>query len=859
MGPELSLFVSIVIATRNRSALLGQTLEALARQRWPADQLEIIVSDNGSTDDTRAVIERAAGRARGAAVRYLFVTEPGKSHAVNAALLVTRGDLIAFTDDDVQPDPDWIPALARAVEETSADFVAGRIRPIWETEQPAWLSPSLYGVLAIPDNGPARLPIGADTPSNVMPIGANMAVRAAVIARLGGLRTDLGKLAGSLRTGEDHEFFLRLLRAGCRGVYEPGALVGHVVPAERMTRGYFRRWIYRNGHDVARLERSYAAAVPFLFGVPRYLWRQTIADALSAVRAAIGGDDARRFASGLRVLWFAGYLRESLVRPYGAGADRVHAGGRTLSDGSSAARPAITSPGWNVLVGTATKYAVLAVNLGLGIVLLPFTVRHLGTADYGLWMLVASLTYYFQVLDLGYGNGVVRHVVDADARGDITGVNNILSTFVVVYAGLGLLTAAGTIGLIFWAVPNFPHLSALEIRRGQLLLAIMGLRIAVGFPMTVFGAVTTARQRFALNNAVAIVVALVNGLATYIVLVSGHGLVALVATTTAVGLASYAGYAWTARRAFPDLRLRPSSFNPRLVRDVTSFSLYLFIVDIAVQIGFNLDNLVIGVSLGTSAVAVYAVTLRLADYQRQLCNQFNGFLFSVAVRYGAGGRADRLESLLIEGTRIALILVTGVTIAVIGFGGRLLVLWMGPGFEAGIAPLYVLAAAGVVLVGQGPLGNILLATGRHRLVAYVSLGEALANLLLSVMLVRRFGILGVAVGTAVPVVLANLFILMPAACHRFQLPTLTFLRLVLAAPATGAVPAIAACAILRFAYPPSSLAAILAEGVCVGLVYGGAIAAFGFDRRVRARYLDYVRRMLVSPRRGDRTVAAGLS
>ena len=230
----------------------------------------------------------------------------------------------------------------------------------------------------------------------------------------------------------------------------------------------------------------------------------------------------------------------------------------------------MSSPISNIMAGTATKYALLAVNIGLGVVLMPFTVRHLGTAQYGLWMLVASLTYYFQLLDLGYGSGLVRHVADADARGDVDGVNRTLSTFVIVYAALGLVAAAGTLALMLWAVPRFPHLSAAEIRRAQLLLAMIGVRIAIGFPMTVFGAATTARQRFALNNTVAIVVALANGAITYAVLATGHGLLTLVACTTALGIASYAGYAWTARRAFPELRIRPSSFSRALVRDVVA-------------------------------------------------------------------------------------------------------------------------------------------------------------------------------------------------------------------------------------------------------------------------------------------------
>jgi glycosyltransferase involved in cell wall biosynthesis len=303
------VFVSIVIATRNRSVLLGQALRALARQTWRADDLEIIVADNGSTDDTRDVVR--SNEASGCAVRYLSVPEPGKSHAVNAALRIARGDVIAFTDDDVQPERSWIANLARAFDETGVDFVAGRIQPIWEVAPPQWMSPALHGVLAVPDNGDVRLPIGEGETNQVMPIGANTAIRASVLARIGGLRTDLGKLNGSLRTGEDHELFLRLIHHGYRGVYEPAALVAHFVPASRLRRSYFRRWLYQNGGDVARIERRYPPAVAYRLGVPRYLWLEAVTDLVSTARATFLGDARRRFAKSLRLLWFAGYLGET--------------------------------------------------------------------------------------------------------------------------------------------------------------------------------------------------------------------------------------------------------------------------------------------------------------------------------------------------------------------------------------------------------------------------------------------------------------------------------------------------------------------------------------------------------------------
>lgn len=511
--------------------------------------------------------------------------------------------------------------------------------------------------------------------------------------------------------------------------------------------------------------------------------------------------------------------------------------------GAAADDRVASSTAWNLLTGTATKYVLLVVNVGLGIFLMPFTIRHLGKAEYGLWMLVASFTYYFQLLDLGYGSGLVRHVSDADARHDVDEANRVLSTFVVVYAVLGVLAAIGVAGLIVYVIPRFPNLPPEEIGRAQVLLGFMGARIAIGFPMTVFGAATTARQRFALNNTVAIVFAVLNAVVTYAVLITGHGLLTLVGATTFISILSYAGYAWTAKQAFPELRIRPSLFSRRLVRDVTTFSMYLFLIDVAVQIGFNLDNVVVGAALGTSAVAIYAVTLRIADYQRQLCNQFNTLLFPVVVRFGAGGREDALRTMLIEGTRIALTLVVGVTVCVVGFASPLVEHWIGPGFEGAIAPLYILAVTGVILVGQGPLGTLLLGTGHHRLVAFASLAEALVNLALSVVLVRWYGMLGVALGTGLPVFVANLFVLMPMACRKAGLTIAEFGRLVAVGPLVGAVPAAAACAAFRLLVPPPSLLAVLAEGAVVGLVYLVTVFGIGFGSSVRSRYVNYAFRI----------------
>lgn len=299
--------ISVMIATRDRAPVLAQTLDALQAQQYPADDLEIVVVDNASVDDTRAVVERAA---RGpVAVRYLYEGRSGKSHALNTAVTRVRGDLLALTDDDVLPAPGWIAAFARAFADTGADYAAGRIFPLWEAPPPSWMSPPLYGVLAVPDGGPVRLPLGKDTNEQIMPIGANMAVRRAVVDRIGGWNPSLGKIQASLRTGEDHEFALRMVSAGYRGVYEPEAWVRHRVPADRLELEYFKRWFYDNGVIVAGLEEEYPTTDRYLLNVPRYLWRRAASDLAVIAKSGALRDRKRATAARMRLGWFAGYLR----------------------------------------------------------------------------------------------------------------------------------------------------------------------------------------------------------------------------------------------------------------------------------------------------------------------------------------------------------------------------------------------------------------------------------------------------------------------------------------------------------------------------------------------------------------------
>jgi glycosyltransferase involved in cell wall biosynthesis len=300
------MMISVIVATRDRAPLLKSTLEALCAQVSPGCPVEILVADNGSIDETRQVV-RAAARESTIPVTYLTETRAGKSHALNTAVEHARGDLLVFTDDDVLPSPKWLLAYALAFSETGADYAAGRILPLWEATPPRWLTPPLHGVLAVADGGQQRL-ILQGVQDEIMPIGANMAVRRHVLDRIGGWNPNLGKLKDTLRTGEDHEFALKLLAAGFAGVYEPDAYVLHRVPAERLRLGYFLRWCYSNGRIEAGLEHEYPSTTNYLLRVPGYLWRRMVQDLASTAFGILSVNLRTVSTAAMRIVWFTGYV-----------------------------------------------------------------------------------------------------------------------------------------------------------------------------------------------------------------------------------------------------------------------------------------------------------------------------------------------------------------------------------------------------------------------------------------------------------------------------------------------------------------------------------------------------------------------
>ncbi len=332
---------SVVICTYNRGGVLPRALEAISNLEVPEGAaVELVVVDNASTDDTAAIVRDFAASAP-FPVRYIFESRQGHSFALNAGVAAATGDFIAFTDDDAQPNGDWLVRYEQAFRASDADFVFGKALPLWEKAPPPWFSPRFNKYFALIDYGPQPFMV---TDMRTPFYGVNHAWRREALLALGGYREDLGLYGSRGGVGNDLDLLNRALLAGLRGAYAPDACVWHIIPEDRCSKVHQRRkvWVGTEFHYPFLCDNP--PEVPWMFGLPRYFFRFALNDLIAYSKAVLARKHADTFYHELQLIRFAGLLWAACAgfrrKPRKAHSD---AAGTSAQTEQQIARP---QPGW---------------------------------------------------------------------------------------------------------------------------------------------------------------------------------------------------------------------------------------------------------------------------------------------------------------------------------------------------------------------------------------------------------------------------------------------------------------------------------------------------------------------------------
>lgn len=315
IGPAFD--VSVVVSTYNRAARLPLALEALLGQTGSV-AYEILVVDNNSTDDTAPVVRRIAAQSYGR-LRYAFEPRQGLSHGRNTGIALTRAPIVAFTDDDVRVEQDWVAQVKRAFDENpEVDYIGGRVLPHFLEPPPAWLTTAHWAPLALQDYGAEPIATGRDRA--VCLVGASLAFRRRAFDRVGLFAPSLGRIKDGIGSTEDHDIQLRVWRAGMQGLYVPSIVSYADVTPDRMQKTYHHRWHRGHGRHCAMMRlRELVPAdlgpmtepqdLVTLFGSPAFVYVELLRNGYRWLEAFVRRKDPLFYANQLRHVW--SYIRTS--------------------------------------------------------------------------------------------------------------------------------------------------------------------------------------------------------------------------------------------------------------------------------------------------------------------------------------------------------------------------------------------------------------------------------------------------------------------------------------------------------------------------------------------------------------------
>ncbi len=264
------MHLDVIIPTYNRQELLQRTLRSLLDAKVPSDlRVQITVVDNNSKDQTPQIVEKWMDRFDGR-LSYLFEGRQGRSSALNTGIRATQGDLVGMIDDDEEVHQQWFETISEAFKSGNIDFIGGPYQPRWGAECPEWLPTKYVGVIGWIDGGKNVRPYDQSYPGILM--GGNAVISREILNKVGLYSTSLGRTDKHLLAGEDEDMYERLLAAKARGFYLPDLIIYHYIPAERLTKQYFRRWCFWQGVSMGIMNKERRLAVPYFGGVPRYLY-----------------------------------------------------------------------------------------------------------------------------------------------------------------------------------------------------------------------------------------------------------------------------------------------------------------------------------------------------------------------------------------------------------------------------------------------------------------------------------------------------------------------------------------------------------------------------------------------------------
>ncbi len=424
-------------------------------------------------------------------------------------------------------------------------------------------------------------------------------------------------------------------------------------------------------------------------------------------------------------------------------------------------------PASRILKNVTSNWAALVVGIVFSFVLAPLTVRSLGNVYYGIWTLLMQFTGYLWLFDFGVRESVIKYVAEYHASDEPDRLVSTVRTAVSMYSVVAL-AALGAVAILAFALPYLFNIPPDTVLTARLTALLAGATVAQGFVFNVFGGVLAGLQKFYSMARVNIGFSVLRAALVYALLTAGYGVIALALVQFVLTLATNVVIYRMCRSELPYLSIRLVWPERDEAIKLLNYGKYVLISNIGDKVIFATDSIVIGMFLPISALTYYAIGGSLIENMRGFIISMAAIMNPLSSSLEARNESGTVGAVLMAGAKSAMILGVPVCTGFIVLGSRFIGLWMGDEYasQAGLV-LAWLSVGHMIGLPYYTISGVLYGLGKHRIVAMSRIFEAALNLGLTLLLIRRFGLVGVAIGTVIPHAIVVALIL-PAVLPRFM-------------------------------------------------------------------------------------------
>jgi len=480
---------------------------------------------------------------------------------------------------------------------------------------------------------------------------------------------------------------------------------------------------------------------------------------------------------------------------------------------------------FSVIRNTAANYLALIWRMVAAIFLVRILFLGLGGEDYGFWTLLWVIFGYSLMLDFGFGQTIQKFTAEAMIDRNMDRLNRIISSIIASYMVMALLILAVTVCLTPFLDKIFSFDYGTDEERLiylKTVFLVFGVGAAAVFPSGVFPEILAGMKRYDIKNAALLCNITLQLTGIYLLLQEGYSLLGLAVFCSLLNLGTNALMAWGIVVMLPGFHPSPRLISFKTLREISNFSFYVYILNLARLMMGRCDKIVLGIMLGMNAVAVYQVGTRISELMEKLTTQFQDTLGPLAASYYKNNDWESLKWVMLKSGKVAAFITCGAVMILFLLTPPILMLWL----KVNSPDVIFITRSALLVIGINILfrstpEKLLLMAGRHKRIAGITLVESLICLGLSIALVYWFGVKGIVFAPLLPAVIISGCFIVPLLSREFRLPIRFYLSHVFLPLPVMLFPPALGLALLVFFLRPEQWNLVLLGGAAVsaGLLY----------------------------------------